>query len=385
VLDRLSTMTARGNTDMLSPLQVGIRELAEQPTERKHIVFLSDGETYRGSSPEFEALIAEATNANITISTIALGQRGDFGQILMSDIANWGGGRYHLAEDPADIPRLMLAESQSVNNDPVQRGRTQFQVAQHPLVRGFTAEAMPAIEGYLALTPRPEADTVLTSGSFNDPILAAWQYGLGRVVAWTSDVEGDWTRAWNGWPDAGRFWTQVLRYALPDPSQGPLFARAEVDVSNVNITVLATGADGKGLNLAEGYVLFRDALSETARVDLAQTAPGEYAATFAAPPPGAYRALAVLEKGDEHAETPIGFVVPHSPEYRPRTAADLELLNQIAALTGGRIVQSVNDIQPPRTVTTTVSGYSLWLIAAALVLWVGDIALRRRVMPWPEK
>ncbi len=387
VLDQLSVLGARGITDMFSPLQVGVRELAAQPTERKHIVLLSDGQTYRGTPQEFEAVVAEAAAADITVSTIALGQRGDAGQSLMAAIADWGNGRYHLATDPAAIPRLMLAESQSVNSDPIQRGRTQFQLTPHPLVRGFSAADIPPIEGYLALTPRPEADTVLTSGSFGDPVLAAWQYGLGRVVAWTSDLNGDWTRNWRNWEAAPRFWAQVVRYALPDPSQGPLFAASEVDSGNVNFTLLAAGADGKGINLADGYVLFRDNEGSTARVDVPQTSPGEYTVTIAAPEPGAYRAAAVIEKDDERLETPVGFVVPYSPEYRPRTPVGADLLAQIAQTTEGRIVNSVNEVQPPRGATTRVSGYSFWLtlVVAALGLWVGDIALRRRVMPWLER
>jgi len=387
VLDQLSILAARGITDMFTPLQVGVRELAAQPTERKHIVLLSDGQTYRGTPEEFEAVVAEAATADITISTIALGQRGDAGQDLMAAIADWGQGRYHLAEDPADIPRLMLAESQSVNSDPIQRGRTQFLLVPHPLVRGFSAVDIPPIEGYLALTPRPEADTALTSGSFGDPVLAAWQYGLGRVVAWTSDLNGDWTRNWRDWESAPRFWTQIVRYALPDPSQGPLFATTEVNAGGVNVTMLAAGADGKGLNLADGYVLFRGADETTARVSVPQVAPGEYAVTFAAPQPGAYRAVAILEKEGERLETPMGLVVPYSPEYRPRTTAGADLLAQIAQTTGGRLVENINDVQPPRGATTNASSYGFWLtlVVAALVLWVGDIALRRRVMPWPER
>jgi Mg-chelatase subunit ChlD len=385
VLDQLSVLAARGITDMFSPLQVGVRELAAQPTERKHIVLLSDGQTYRGTPQEFEAVVAEAAAADITVSTIALGQRGDARQSLMAAIAEWGNGRYHLAADPAAIPRLMLSESQSVNSDPIQRGRTQFQLTPHPLVSGFSAADIPPIEGYLALTLRPEADTALTSGSFGDPVLAAWQYGLGRVVAWTSDLNGDWTRNWRDWEAAPRFWAQIVRYALPDPSQGPLFAASEVTAGNVTFTLLAAGADGKGINLADGYVLFRGNEGSTARVDVPQTAPGEYTVTMAAPEPGAYRAAAVIEKDDERLETPVGFVVPYSPEYRPRTTAGADLLAQIAQTTGGRIVNGVNEVQPPRGATTSVSGHNFWLVLAALVLWVGDIALRRRVMPWPER
>ncbi|MGH2524270.1 MAG: glutamine amidotransferase, partial [Anaerolineales bacterium] len=383
VLDRVSAMTARGNTNMLSPLEAGVRELAEQPTERKHIVLLSDGQTYRGTAADFEALAVEARQSGITISTIALGKRGEPGQGLMAAIADWGRGRYHLAEDPADIPRLMLAESQSVNSDPLQGGRTQFQVHPHPLVRDFSPDDFPPVEGYLALSPRPEADVALTSGSFGDPILAAWQYGLGRVVAWTSDAGGDWAPAWRTWNGFSRFWTQVVRYALPDPSQGPLFVGTNVSANQVSVTVLAAGDDGKGINLADGHLLFRGPDDAIARVELPQTAPGEYATTFAVPGPGAYRAIAVLEKDEQRWEASAGFVVGYPAEFSPRVPNGIELLTKIAQVTGGRVASDVSEIRPPRAVTSSTTGYAPWLIAAALLLWVADIAVRRRWMPWP--
>jgi uncharacterized membrane protein len=387
VLDRINTMTARGNTNMLTPLQVGIRELAAQTTARKHLVLLSDGETYQGNAADFERAVAEARAAGVTVSTIALGNRGDPWQQLMASIAEWGQGRYHFAASAEDIPRLMLAESRSVNSDPIQRGRTQSLVSRHPIVRGFVGTDLPPIEGYLALTPRPEADTVLTTGSFGDPLLAVWQYGLGRVAAWTSDVGGReaWTGDWPGWGGFPRFWTQIARYVLPDPAQKSVFASATISARAVSVSVLAVGEDGQGINLARGQLLFRTPDGQIARVDLPQTSPGEYAATFTAPQPGAYRALATLEKDGQHWEAPLGFVVGYSPEFSPRRADGASLLAQIAESTGGRVLSDVRQARVPRASVLDMAGYGPWLILAALILWPVDIAIRRRWRPWPEK
>ena len=46
-----------------------------------------------------------------------------------------------------------------------------------------------------------------------DPVLAAWQYGLGRVVAFTASPEHD-AEAWVGWEGFGKFWSQLVHWAV---------------------------------------------------------------------------------------------------------------------------------------------------------------------------
>ena len=47
--------------------------------------------------------------------------------------------------------------------------------------------------GYLATSAKGAAQTVLVSEN-RDPILATWQYGLGKATAFTSDATGRWAR-----------------------------------------------------------------------------------------------------------------------------------------------------------------------------------------------
>jgi hypothetical protein len=66
------------------------------------------------------------------------------------------------------------------------------------------ATGLPQLQGYVATTPKPAAQVVLIS-NLGGPVLTVWQYGLGRVVAWTSDALGLWTADWLRWgqPRAG--------------------------------------------------------------------------------------------------------------------------------------------------------------------------------------
>ena len=49
---------------------------------------------------------------------------------------------------------------------------------------------------------------------FKDPLLGAWQYGLGRSVVFTSDAKSRWAAEWLSWPGYGKFWAQVVRHSM---------------------------------------------------------------------------------------------------------------------------------------------------------------------------
>jgi hypothetical protein len=213
-------------------------------------------------------------------------------------------------------------------------------------------------------------------------LLAAWQFGLGRVVAWTSDMDGDWTAAWREWPLLSRFWTQAVRYALPDPSQGTVYAQAVLDGNTVTVNVLAAGEDGQGINLADGQLSLSPPGGSPTRLALPQTAPGEYSTTFAVPGPGVFRGVATLIKEGQQWSAPVGFVVNYPPEFSPRLVPDVTVLDQIAGLTGGRRLASLSEVERPQVGVAIGEGYALWLVGAALLFWPIEIAIRRRWMPW---
>ena len=67
-----------------------------------------------------EHLIEQARANNVTLSAIAIGSDSD--TELLSQLAQWGAGRYHFAARPADIPRLTLLESEIARTEPQVEG-----------------------------------------------------------------------------------------------------------------------------------------------------------------------------------------------------------------------------------------------------------------------
>jgi uncharacterized membrane protein len=383
VLDSIARLTSRGGTDILAPLAAGIEVLSTASGGARHIVLLSDGESAVGTPDDFERLVTAGRELDITISTIAVGDTADLA--LMENIAAWGAGRFHFANEPERIPQMMLAETQAVRSEAVQQGTIRAQITQpHPLVSDFVADELPQLEAYVALSQRAASDAeVVLASPLDDPLLATWQYGLGRVVAWTSDVGGDWSPDWASWPRLGQFWAQTVRYALPSPSQAPIYAQATAEGRRVTLTVLAAGADGAGLSLATGQITLAAPDGSRSAVAVAQTEPGQYEATFTVETPGPYRGLVTLDKGAEHWETPVGFVAGYPAEFSARQPDGEAVLGQIAALTGGRVVPGL-PVAPQEADATAgpARGYGPWLVLAALVFWPLDIALRRRYLPW---
>lgn len=383
VLDSIATVTSRGGTDLLTPMEVGLEAFSVLTDTNKHVVVLSDGISSSGTPAEFQEIVAAGQAAGLTVSTIAIGDDAD--TALMAQIAEWGRGRFHVATTPESIPRLVLAESRAVKSEAVQQGSIQLSIPQpHPLVSQFTSQALPPMEAYVAVSARPAtaADVVLAS-PLGDPVLAAWQYGLGRVVAWTSDVGGAWTPDWLAWPELGRFWAQAVRYSLPDPKQGEVMAEAHASGAEVTINVLATGLDGRAISLADTRLVLAAPDGSRFVVTVPQVAPGEYRATFTAPEPGAYRGLVTLDKGGDHWETPLGLAVGYAPEYDPRWPDGAITLQQVAELTGGAVVSGFRPSAANAVAETEAKDEAgLWLVLAALLLWPLEIAIRRRWMPW---
>ena len=85
----------------------------------------------------------------------------------------------------------------------------------HPILTGLSS--FPQLTGYVATTPKAAAQIVLAS-QLDDPVLAVWQYGLGRVVAWTSDALGLWTANWLQWSDAARWWANLVTWTISTPN-----------------------------------------------------------------------------------------------------------------------------------------------------------------------
>jgi hypothetical protein len=264
-----------------------------------------------------------------------------------------------------------------------------------PLLRGL--ERVPPLDGYVAVTPKERAEVVLVSPE-GDPVLAAWQYGAGRSVAWTPDLGPRWASGWAGGstePAAGypatTLWGNVLSWVLPPGESGDLAVRVEVGAGggSAEAAVVAEAARGWEEVRPTRAVVVGDppavagAGDGRREVELAPAGPGRYRGAIGAPSPGAYVVQVEQQVGEAVLRGEVGWVAPYPAEYR-ETGPDLVLLGQVAAAGGGRVLGDPGEAvaRPERAALAGWPAGPFLLVLAAL-LWPLEIASRRLSLPAP--
>ena len=333
---KIAGIASDGGTEILPALAAGLDAIRNVPADVRHIVLLSDGKSRSGTRENYAQLLADAASDHVTVSTIAIGQDADTD--LLNYLADLGGGRYHYTEKPEDIPTLALQEAQSAGSQSVIRGQFQtIQTAPSPILADFPPGKLPPLSGYDFAQAKPDAQVILTSGR-GDPVLAKWQYGLGRAVAWTADDGVDFASGWTGWDGYADFWDAMVRWVLPDPENRPLTVDVARQGPQALITVADAGADGDaGGPATTTATITAPGGAALADQPLTQVGPGQYQLRVDAPTSGAYRIDVTQERNGQTLRETAGFAVPPSPELQPAPDGDA-LLRAIAARTGGRVL-----------------------------------------------
>ena len=154
-----------------------------------------------------------------------------------------GGGRFYDAANPSSIPDIFLKETQQVSGQQiVEEPFFPILTSSSPILRGLD-EGLPRLLGYNGTTAKPAAQTVLVTAR-DDPLLAQWQYGLGRSVAWTSDSTGRWARDWVGWDGFSRFFSQLVSWTFPGEETGGIEAGFDIDGGKTTLHVESVEPDG---------------------------------------------------------------------------------------------------------------------------------------------
>jgi uncharacterized membrane protein len=391
-LDAVSRVQASGTTHIYQALSTGLAGMYALPPDAptvRNILLLSDGQSFDGSLEDFRALAASAQAQGITISTIALGNEAD--EAVMRVIAEAGKGRYYQVSEADDLPRIMIQESEAARAENIQSGQTAAKLVEfdHPLLTGLPLNRLPEFSGYNALTSRADdgAEDILLSASFDDPLLAVWQVGLGRVAAWTSDLGESWLFSWNDPQDEATFWTQVMRYTLANPALDPVQVQIGVTPAQLTAEVALLEEDGGPRNLAQVVFTYAEGSGQVRSFAAPQVAPGVYRAELPRPPEGAYRAMVVTsDAAGARLEEAAPFVVDPPEEWLPPDA-DAGRANLAAwASRGGGVALTAAEFSAASAPTAAADAARwpwAWNVLLALaLLWPLEIAARKRWLPW---
>lgn len=370
---QIGSIFPEGGTDIFPALQVAYDQIKTLQTQRKHVILLTDGQS--GREDDYQGLLQQMTGENITVSTVAVGNDSDTG--LLEEIAQAGKGRYYLATDPATIPQIFSKETALASRAFIVE-KPQVPIRTGAVDWASLSQGVPPIHAYVTATPKQTAEKALLSLD-QDPILARWQYGLGRSVAWTSDLEGKWSPQWVMWGGFSRFWNEAVSWTFPQITEGAWKTETQVDGTVGSITV--TLPDGRETPQMMEAVVVNDR-SDRQTISLQPVAPGKLRGAFSTPEPGSYL-LQVLQKEGEKitASQTAGVTISYSPEYGLRQDG-VERLQEMAAAGAGKIITEPAAIfagDLPRKWDS--QPIAEWLLMLAALLLPLDIAARRLHIP----
>ena len=361
-----------GQTNIFAGLDEAVNSLEGASATRRHIILLTDGWSSTG---QYDQLLERMAAAGITLSTVGAG--GGSQNQFLAGLADRGGGRYYDAANPASIPDIFLKETQQVSGQQiVEEAFFPILTSSSPIIRGLD-DGFPQLRGYNGTTAKPAAQTVLVTAR-DDPLLAQWQYGLGRSVAWTSDSTGRWARDWVGWSGFNRFFSQLVSWTFPGEESGGIEASFVTEGGTTRLRVESVAADGSPRDFYATTAALVDPALESTNVSLVQVAPGVYEQELGEIDPGAYSVrVTQTQPGSSPLGRTLGLVAPTAAEYR-MLGGNEPFLAALRSATGGVAIETVDQVWL-HDLTATSRFTDLWplLLVLALLLWPLDIAFRR--------
>lgn len=379
ITEKLANLQSDGGTDLFKAMIEAQRGIAGKQAAIKHVIVLSDGLTDKA---DFSSLVGNMARDGITVSTVSVGDDADVQ--LMADIAKVGKGRGYVALDPQTIPQIFTTETLLISRDLlIEKPVAASVVTPSGPLRGIAPNSLPSLYGYVLTYPKPRADLHMRVDK--DPLLVSWRYGLGRVMAFTSDLSGRWGKEWVAWQSFPRWASQITRDAMRKMLDTKVRTEFLTDGESVKIITDLASRDGKFLNQLKLKSNITAPDRRTSEQTLQQTAPGQYAGQFT-PAQRGIHFVTLFSDGDA-GEAPVTvatvpYIVPYPKEYR-ELKPNLSLLSRIAEETGGEMLDPASLADGLRRLFTPtpgrgVQGQDTWwpLAGAGLLLFLIDLVLR---------
>lgn len=373
----IASISAGGGTNIAPAMEEGLRQLSGSAAKLKHVILLTDGVSQEG--PFYELATQMAQN-NITVSTVAVGSDAD--TQLLSQIAQWGNGRYYETNDPSTIPQIFTKETMTASKSAIQ----EFPFLAKPIravdfLEGVPWENAPFLLGYVRTKAKPTSETWLVTER-GDPLLTTWRFGLGSTAAFTSDARNRWAVEWLRWNGFGKFWAQLLRRI----SRPAVMGLSEVNVQErdgvATVTVDVLDPDRGFPENASGTVRIAAPNGKVQTLALDKILPGRWTTSFPAPERGIYSGQIVLDRDGKPLDSRF-FTLSrgYSQEYL-LDPINRSFLDSLATETGGSVSPDPKSVFLKKDRWATVEQELWpWLTLFAAIGFLLDVGIRR----WPER
>lgn len=368
-IEKIRSVTVGGGTEIYSALRQAFEELSSIQLQRKHIILLTDGQSVTNN--DYFALIDEGKETNITLSTVALGQDAD--KRLLESLAEYGSGRFYDVHDDTVIPSILSRETAMITRTYIEDQPFYPVIHQTAGWSPLFDDGVPQMNAYIAVTPKSMAQLILSSEK-EDPVLAEWQYGLGRTMALMTDTAGEWSGDWARWEHWPDFLNTMVNRTFPQFNSDPFNIHVDKGKGRTDTSIQIQSAI-PDVHPIEATVVSQtgESIEATSKI----VAPGKYQITMD-PEPGLYflQLRQIMEDGHENIYR-SGFTIPYSDEFLLRGMNE-EVLKEASERTGGRkLVDAQEAFDPLPNKQTKKKPITSWLLLIAFILFFFEIALRR--------
>lgn len=354
-----------GTTAMDAAVETAGNILKTAETQLRHIILLSDVKS-AGDPDRFIETAQEIVDARIGITVIGIG---DADEKLLQKFEDHGIGQSVHVRDVRELPEVLMDAVRETQSYIVQEVfEPTINNQNTPILDGITD--LPKLNGYVATAEKTAAQVILKSHK-DEPVLAVWNYGLGKSVAWTSDVKPAWSADWIAWDNFGKFWGQVVNWTLPTAGSEPNFDLVVSSANGSGHVVIETQQSSPAAYVVQ--VAGPNGSSQS--VEMEQESSTRYVGAFQMSDSGSY--IVTAEHEDDGSRQTETISLSYPAEY-----ADFDvnraLLTQLAEDTGGIYEPTATQIAAPAgdAIEKRVSLSTLLLIIA-VVLFVLEMILRR--------
>ncbi len=368
IADEIFSIGIDGGTSIYPALLAAATDISACDAQIKHIILLTDGQDSFG---DYEELKETINAAGITLSTVAVGTGCNV--TLLNDLAESCNGRYFYTDINTDIPRIFAQEVYlSSNTYLVNEEFTPIVTSNDAIIRNVVVDGLPTLKGYVATTPKERSIQLLQSHQ-GDPVLCYWQYGLGKTVAWTSDVTGEWSGNYSGWEKTQLMWHNIIQYVTQDMGMEGAYVEVEQNGSRSQIHYTTENFSG---NTSVTATVFDDEGNAT-EVELDPIKPGEYIANIDTAATGIYT-INVQQKDGEEIVSSMNTAAINQYSLEYRFYPNNTLMEEYVASVGGRIITEASEVfdSTPEHVKSRWN-LSTILLVVAIVWFIWDIAVRR--------
>jgi Ca-activated chloride channel family protein len=380
--NRIDRLQPGGGTDFKDALEIAEREILQSGIPVRQVILLTDGDTNR-QYHDHDDLIAEFARQHIPVSTIRIGP--DLANLeLLQDFAQATGGIFYRVQDIEKLPLLLVGLTREAMNRRKSDRTTVESGEATAMLSGIGIKDIPPIDYYAATEAKDGAQVALkvARADKTSPLLASWQYGLGRTAIFAADPDSLATLSWIRWNRYAEFWSQLASWTMRQGDSG-IFTMRIHGAPDGSITVEAEKADPDPVS---NLVCRITGPGRATDVAMTEAGASIYRGEVGPLPRGKYVATLMFKAGEsekviEQREFAAAGSIPADTAELRIKPPNLELLRRLATATHGAFDATAATIarHGDQTVAFRRSA-DPWLIPLVIMLFLGEVLVRRRYL-----